>query len=145
MFPYSFSDSDVHLQRHHEALAAAKRARLTDQARPPVLRPSTGGAIGTILHHLGRIPCDSREGLRSKDRDLAAYGITWTYDLADQEVLAREVVAARQRRLAAVSVLPSSDPVARGAVGAQRWRGIGKLLVRAGRRPRDRKSATVAA
>lgn len=145
MFPYSFTDSDVQLQRHHEALAVAERARLTDQARTAPLRHATGGVIGTVLHHLGRLPCDSREGLRSKERDLAAYGITWTYHLADEEELARQVVAARQRRLAGVAVLSSSDPVARSAVGARlRW-GIGNLLVQAGHRLQDRKATAAAA
>lgn len=134
MFPCSFTDSDVQLQRHQDALTVAMRARLTDQARPAVLGNPAGGAIRTAFGRVGTVAYDSREGLRSKEQDLAAYGITWTTDLGDEEDLARELQAARQRRLAGVSTARLAEPPARAAVGGGlRW-GIGELLVRAGRR-----------
>lgn len=60
--------------------------------------------IGAALRSLGRLPHDSREGLRSTEHDLAARGIKWSADMAYDVEVATEALAARQRRLAAGSI-----------------------------------------
>ena len=75
-----------------------------------------------------------REGLRSKEQELAAYGVTWTTDLADEEELARELQAARRRRLAGLSaVMPAEPPPRLSSEDRLRW-AMGTLLIRAGKR-----------
>lgn len=64
--------------------------------------------IGAALRSLGKLPHDSREGLRSNEHDLAAQGIKWPVDAAYDSEMAAEVQVARQRRLAAGTITPLS-------------------------------------
>ena len=117
MFPCSLTDSDVQLQRYHIGIAAAARARFAAQVRPaPRRRPMlavvrrVGEVGGPALAFFGRLAHDSREGRNSKEQELAAYGVTWAADLAHQEELARELWAARHRRLAALPWVAPAHP-----------------------------------
>ncbi len=73
----------------------------TTTARPPSSADAlwqTGMAVGAALaRHRMRLH-DSREGLTSKDEQLASYGVRWSLDLAYETELARELGAARQQR-----------------------------------------------
>lgn len=61
--------------------------------------------VGEGLARLGALPYDSRERLRSKEQDLASRGIRWAADAADDAILARELEAARRRRMTSPQTL----------------------------------------
>ncbi len=94
---------------------------------------------GAACRGLGDLAHDSREGLRSNEHDLAAQGITWPTDEAYDHVVAAEMQAARQRRLAAGTIrqlAPDRLPRSHGtATGKQRVAG-GWSLARVGQRLR---------
>jgi hypothetical protein len=134
MFPYSLNDSDAQLQRQRDALDTAARARLIDQVRAAGHRSPAGEAMRAVLDLVYTFAYDSREGLHTKDQELAAYGVVWSTDLAYEDELGLELQAARQRRVAGVSAAPLAAPATWTATGGGlRW-AIGGLLVRAGRR-----------
>jgi len=62
--------------------------------------------IGAALRSIGKLPHDSREGLRSNEHDLAAQGIRWSADTAYDSEMPAEAHAARPRRLAAGTITP---------------------------------------
>ncbi len=73
----------------------------TTTARPPSSADAlwqTGMAVGAAFARLRMRLHDSREGLTSKDEQLASYGVSWSMDLAYETELAREVDAARHQR-----------------------------------------------
>lgn len=96
---------------------------MSDLARTPRIsispRPSSvgalrraGTAIGAALSRVGALPSDSREGLRSPEQQLAAYGVRWATDLAYETELAQELAAAGQQRRACVAAPRIVPPVA---------------------------------
>ncbi len=110
--------------------------RSPDSERSVVLgrgRQVVGAALARLASLLGTIVQDSRDPLRTKEQDLAGWGVTWTQDPAQDEALALELQEAHAQRLARQSmpVVPSPAPV---AVGTSLRTTIGAVLIRAGER-----------
>ncbi len=80
------------------------QAQPTQEPEEPVAAadgPEVEGQLWTVgeaLGRLGGLAHDSREGLRTEEQALAGYGVTWTSDPAQDQALAEELQAARQRR-----------------------------------------------
>lgn len=67
-------------------------------------------AIRAALGRLATLPYDSRETLATKDAQLAAYGVSWSTDLAYDTELAQELQAARRQRLTSTTAAPPLVP-----------------------------------
>jgi len=81
------------------------------------------GAIGAWLARLGALTYDSREGLPSKEQQVAALGISWATDAAYDAELAQELADARLRRRKGVAVATPAQPEVPGtkAEVGPRW------------------------
>lgn len=87
-------------------------ARITTWLRASSIHSfeQTGMAIRAALGRLGTLPYDSRETLATKDTQLAAYGVSWSTDLAYDTELAQELEAARRQRLTSTTTAPHIVP-----------------------------------
>jgi hypothetical protein len=128
MFPHSVIDYEVHLLRHREDLSAARcQHPVTDTLR------QLGTVLARALAHVGASACNSREGLVSKEQQLAWWGVSWASDPTDDAQLAQELEASRRRRHAGTSGVPPAQPVVASVDGKLRVALIQSLLVRAWR------------
>ena len=110
MFPLPTTAFDVQELRRQDALADAGRARLAARCGTTSRRLASAVAavprtVGAILGRVGALAHDSGEGLRSKEQELAAQGLTWAADPAYEQALAEELEATRLRRAAGPAVL----------------------------------------
>lgn len=102
MFPNALSTYEVKRmeQRSLVASAAARGRFARDVAGDR--RPRSGGGprriFAAAFARLGTLAPNSHDGLRSKEQELAACGVSWTADPAVDEVLARQIESARRRR-----------------------------------------------
>jgi hypothetical protein len=79
--------------------ASAARQRLLAEARPMARRPPApiiavrraSAAARATLARIAALPMDSRQGLRSKERELATFGISWGTNPTDDRLLAEEI------------------------------------------------------
>ena len=133
MLPHPDTVGVLAAMDHRQALAAAARARRSDElrlsadaravltgARRSVARARVVAGLDLVAKALARAAAaalvywpDSRDGLRPPEHELAARGVRWTNDPVHDRELAREVEAARARRALPV---PPAAPLA-GASG----------------------------
>ena len=129
MFPNPINAYEVKFMEQRELVAAmTERSRHVTASVPAHRTRSTGMVPKFVSAALDRIVMllpDSRESLRSKEQELAAVGFTWKPDPAHDEMLARQIDAARLRRRvsyqAAQSVPPpaTSSPPLNGTLATQ--------------------------
>ncbi len=135
MLPLPDPTCEVRLLQRQDHLAEAGVNRRIAQAPAPrgVTATSRGaaGAWARLGALVGALAEDSRDGLRTKEQDLAGWGVTWASNPTHDEVLALELRAARMRRLAGTTV--SATPASPAPVTGLRWV-IGSVLVRVGER-----------
>jgi len=140
MLPLPDPTCEVRLLQRQDHLAEAGVNRRIAQASAPrvvassrVTATSRGaaGAWARLGALVGALAEDSRDGLRTKEQDLAGWGVTWASNPTHDEVLALELRAARMRRLAGTTV--SATPASTAPVTGLRWV-IGSVLVRVGER-----------
>lgn len=135
MFQITDPTCEARLLQLQDRLQESDTRRRIRAAQPvPAIKTQTAtGTLGRLASLLGALARDSRDTLRTKEQDLAGWGVTWTQDPAQDEALALELQAARDRRQAraASPAVPSGVPAA-PATGL-RW-AIGSALVRAGER-----------
>ncbi len=112
-------------------IAQAPAPRVVASARVTATSRGAAGACARLGALVGALAKDSRDGLRTKEQDLAHWGVTWTRTPTDDEVLALELRAARMRRLAGTTVSAATAPTA--PVTGLRWT-IGSVVVRVGER-----------
>jgi hypothetical protein len=99
MLPLHDPTCDVRLLQTQDHLAQAESNRRAASARPAASAVTrAAGVFARIISLMGALVPDSRDGLRSKEQDLAAWGITRQGDGAHDEALALELRAARFRR-----------------------------------------------
>ncbi len=150
---------DPRITEHRTRVAFADRfgsLRSTGSATAPSRRASPAvltavghliRMVGTAWRSLGDLAHDSRVSLRSKEQELAGLGMRWPTDAAYDHRLAKEVQAARQRRLAAATTPPLvPGPPVRGngiATGTPRASSDG-VLAHVGERLRVSLNATAA-
>lgn len=104
----------------------------------------TGAATGTVLAWAGALICDSREGLHSKEQQLAAYGVSWIADPAYDAELAQELKTAREQRHAGVSVTSPTESTMPAAARSGLRFVVGAALVHAGQRLQGTASIEIA-
>ena len=134
MFPSPITERDVQPQRHRDSVTAGVPPIELWHSMIGALQ-QVARAIGPVMARVGAIASDSREGLPSKEQQLAGYGIRWATDPAYEAELAQELEVARRRRHADLPVGPVAQPVVPTipAGGNLRW-SLGTLLIRTGRR-----------
>jgi hypothetical protein len=103
MFPNPINTYEVTLMEQRQLVAA-----MTERSQHMTTAAPTHGTlsiVGTVRQILGatfdRIALllpDNRDSLRTKEQELAAVGVTWAPDPAYDEMLARQIDAARLRR-----------------------------------------------
>lgn len=139
MLPLSPADVHVTESRRQDLLAAAAAARLLASAGTGTRRPSVVAAvlrgIASALVHVAALVPVSREGIRSKEQDLAALGVTWVTDPVRDHALALELQAARARRQAHWLASPAGGVLealgtGRGASAPRIRRALDAALVR---------------
>jgi len=129
MFPNSITSYEVKLLEQGELVAAAtERSQLVATTVPAQGTLSLGTVrriLNSALDRMVMLLPDSRDGLRSKEQELAATGVSWTSDPGYDEILARQIEDARLRRQvgypAAQSVPPpaSSGPLPKDSLAPQ--------------------------
>ncbi len=94
----------------------------------------TDAAAGAALTWVGALVCDSREGLRSSEQQLAAYGVCWVANPAYDVELAQELKFARERRHADVLATPPVQSTMPSATRSGLRVVVGAALIHAGQR-----------
>jgi hypothetical protein len=130
MFPNPITAYEVKMMEQRELVAAASRwNRLMTTAMPAHGTLSIVGNVRQILgatfDRISLLLPDSRDSLRAKEQELAAVGVTWRSDPAHDEMLARQIEAARRRRHAgypagqSVSTQATSGSLPKGSLAPQ--------------------------
>jgi hypothetical protein len=117
MFPNPITAYEVKLMEQRELMAAVteRRRHMTTAAPSRGSLPIVGKVRQILSAALDRIVMllpDSRDGLRSKEQELAAVGVAWSSDSAHDEMLARQIEAARLRRRVGYPAAQSVPPPA---------------------------------
>jgi hypothetical protein len=125
MFPNPMTTYEVKLMEQRELVAAAtERSRLITTAVPAQGMLSILGSarqiLSTALDRMVMLLPDSRDGLRSKEQELAATGVSWASDPGYDEMLARQIEDARLRRRVGYPTVQSVPP---SATSGQRPKG----------------------
>ena len=124
MFALSPADVLATESRRQDLLASAATARQLASRDAGTSRPVLAGVlrgIGAALGHAAALVPDGREGIRSKEQDLATLGVRWATDSADDVVLARELQAARAQRQARRPVSPAGGLLEGRPVGRRAY------------------------
>ena len=115
MLPLHDPTCDVRLLQTQDHLAQAESNRRAASARPATSAAAkAAGVFARLVSLMGALVPDSRDGLRSKEQELAAWGITWQGDRAHDEALALELRAARFRRQAGIAAPASAAASGQG-------------------------------
>jgi hypothetical protein len=117
----------VYDQQHQERVAKADRRRLiaeithrrTTPRRWTLAVVAPFRLVASALSRLGTLAYDGRETVRSKEQELAGFGVTWTADPAHERELAEELRAVLSRRAAASSQYPTLAAIDRAREGAR--------------------------
>jgi hypothetical protein len=98
-------------ERNLHLEAARARQSATSRSISPWRR--VGGILAAVLGSFAALAYDSRDGLPSKEQELAAHGFFWEPDPVQARSLAEEIQAARARRRAALTPLAPLPTVSR--------------------------------
>jgi hypothetical protein len=112
MFPLSPADLYVAESRRQDLVRSAATARLLASHGIGARPGAVAGVLRGIASALGRATAllpDGREGIRSKEQDLAALGVTWVTDPVRDHALALDLQAARARRQAHWLASPAGE------------------------------------
>lgn len=133
MLPISDPTCDARLLQVQDHLAEAAANRRAAAARPTSATGTRASAraLARLGARMAALVPDSRDGLRTKEQDLAAWGVRWVPDSAQDEALALELQAARARRQAGTAA--PAEPAHTAPRTGLRW-AIGSALVRVGQR-----------
>jgi hypothetical protein len=112
MFPNPLNACDVKMMEHKMLLKAIEREQRcrVDSPTPPSRHVWVAAQqfLGGVLGRIAALAHDSRDGLRSKEQELAVHGMNWTTDPAFDEALAHQIDAARLRRRPELSATAGS-------------------------------------
>lgn len=133
MFQLTEPPCEARLLQMQDRLRESEATRRIQAAQPVPASPTriSTGALARLAAFVGTLAQDSRETLRTKEQDLANWGMAWSQDPTHDEGLAMELPAARARRQASPELPVVAAPVA--PAKGLRWT-LGAALVRIGER-----------
>jgi hypothetical protein len=109
MFPESSTIFDIRLmEKRRQVALATHRAELMVDSAGSGYWTRVRALCRSLVYALANAIPDSRDHFRTKELDLATYGVTWN-DAATDRQLALELRAAMRRRHALAACPPSLD------------------------------------